>query len=233
MSVARAETPVGLTNVLLPGLYAWVATVALVAYRPGVSTWPRVLAMLALVALVAGPLIAMAQPLWGRRVGVFLYLALCTVTWLLASEELDPVRLEPIRAASGAIGWALFAFGWGSSRKVEHVPEDDPNAIDGPALQPRAALPRGSWVMLLLGLIGALVPILLAWRVRREDHAILAHAVSFVAAVALVSTSAKIALIRGTGGERSPAQRLSSGSGAFMFLTLALALGLVWSVLRK
>lgn len=233
MSLARSATPIALTNILLPGLYAWVATVALVAFRASPPTWPRLVALLALVALVAGPLIAMRSHDWGRRVGVFVFAAFCVLTWLLAWEELDPERLEPIRAASGAIGWALFAFGWGSARKLGHVPEDDPNAIQGAALEPRAALPRGTLIVLLLGMLGASVPLVFAWRVRREDHALLAHAVALVAAVALVSASAKIALARGTGSERQPGQRVVAGSGAFMLLAFALAVGLVWSVLSR
>jgi hypothetical protein len=86
---------------------------------------------------------------------------------------------------------------------------------------------------MLLGLLGASVPLLLAWRVRREDHALLAHAVSLVAAIALVSASAKIALTRGTGTERRPGQRVAAGSGAFMLLAFVLAVGLVWSVLGR
>ncbi len=232
MSLARSATPVALTNILLPGLYAWVATVALVAFRAAEPTLPRLASLMALVALVAGPLIALRDRDWGRRVGVFVFGAFCVLTWLMAWEELDPERLEPIRAASGAIGWALFAFGWGSARKLGHVPEDDPNAIIDKPLEPRTALPRGTLIILLIGMLGALVPLLLAWRVRREDHALLAHAVSFVAAIALVSASAKLALARGTGSERRPADRLGSSSGAFMLLALALAIGLVWSVLR-
>lgn len=218
-------------NVLLPGLYAWVSTVAYPATQKGAAGLARVLAFSALVALVAGPLVAVDRPRLGRAIGVLGFVGLSVITWILLGPVIHVQRLDPLRASLGAVGWALFAFGWGELRQLGSVPEDDPNVIPGPSLPARSALPRGAYPVLVLGVIGAVIPLFLAWRELRPRHALFAHAASVVWAVALITSAARLALDRGRlERERStPARsRLSSATRPLALLTLALALGLLW-----
>jgi hypothetical protein len=221
------------TNMLLPGLYAWVSTVASpVAVRgsPGVA---RVTAILALVALVAGPLVALDRPRLGRAIGVYVFVALALVTWLVGDALIGVQRLEPVRAALGAVSWALFAFGWGTVRTVGNVPEEDPHALSGAPLVARSQLPPGTLIVFGIGLAGAVLPVLLAWRVERPGHALLAHAAALACAIAVVTSAAKVAIARGSWQPITPPRaRLLAATRPLALVSVLLAGGMVWAILR-
>jgi hypothetical protein len=218
---------------LLPGLYAWVSTVMAPVSVRGAPTAARITALLALVALVAGPLLALWRPRLGHAIGVYVFVALSLATWLIADTLIGVQVLEPVRAGLGAVGWALFALGWGTVRTVGHVPEEDPNAIVGAPLPARGRLPRATVFVFSIGLLGATLPLLLAWRVTRAGHSLLAHAVAITCAVALVTTAAKIAIVRGSWQPQPSARvRLLAASRPLALLTVLLAGGMVWAVLR-
>lgn len=229
----RWQTLFTRTNMLLPGLYAWVSTVASPVTARGAPGVARATAILALIALVAGPLVALDRPRIGRAIGVYAFIGLSLVTWLIADTLIGLTRLEPVRAGLGAAGWALFAFGWGTVRTVGSVPEEDPHAIGGPPLPARSELPRGTLIVFTLGLLGALVPLMLAWRVLRPGHALLAHAVAVTCAIATVTAAAKIALARGSWQELTPPRaRLTAATRPLALVTVLLAGGMLWTVLR-
>lgn len=220
-------------NILLPGLYAWVATVMTPASFRGTSTLARVFAMLALVALVAGPLVALDRERLGRAIGVLGFVALCVVTWVLLGSQISVQRLDPLRAALGGVGWALFAFGWGALRHRDHVPEEDPHALAGAPLPARGRLPLGGAVIFGVGMLSALVPLLLAWRIDRTAHALFGHAVALLAAIAVVNAAAKIAVDRGRSRPLKPARlRVNAAVRPLAVLGMLLAAGLVWLMLK-
>lgn len=218
---------------LLPGVYAWVSTVAGPVAARGAPIISRVTAGLALIALIAGPLVALTRPRLGRAIGVYTFVALSLATWLSADALIAMGRLEPVRAGLGAAGWALFAFGWGTVRTLGSVPEEDPNAIAGAPLPARSELPRATLVVFGLGLVGALVPLVLAWRVLRPGHALLAHAAAITAAIATVSAAAKIALARGAWQPVSPPRaRLMAATRPLALVSVLLVGGMLWMILR-
>lgn len=218
---------------LLPGLYAWVSTVAAPVAARGASPWARVTALAALIALVTGPLLALERPRLGRAIGVHVFVALSLATWLLADALVAVQQLEPVRASLGAVSWALFAFGWGTARTVGDVPEEDPHALPGPPLVPRNQLPKGTLVVFAVSLLGALFPLLSAWRVLRPGHALLAQAVAVACAIALVTAGARIALARaGWQPVTPPRARLAAASRPLALVTLLLAAGTLWALLR-
>jgi hypothetical protein len=223
----------GSTNMLLPGAYAWLTTVALPATQRGVSGTARVAAFAALLALLSGPLVALSRPRLGRAIGVLLFVALCTLTWALLGPAIGIERLEPVRALLGTVGWILFALGWGSVRETGSIPEEDPNALPGPPLPVRKRLPRGSMAILAVGMAGGLPALYFAWRVTRPDHALLGHAVAVIAAIALVASGARIAVDRaGYRPPSSPAERINAAARPLGALALLLGLGFVWLLLR-
>src|SRR5688572_21284843 len=121
-------------NILLPGLYAWLLTVGEPATGAGVGWKARALAFLALVALVLGPLLAPDRPIHGRACGVYGFIGLSTLAWWQLGPVVSAEELDPLRAALGALGWMLYAFGWGKTRGRGLVPEDDPHVVPGPLL---------------------------------------------------------------------------------------------------
>ena len=218
---------------LLPGLYAWLTTVGLPALQRGSPAVSRLTAGLGLVALVAGPFLTPRWSRVGRSVGILGFVGLSVLTWALLGPAITVGRLEPIRAALGSVGWALFALGWGSMRELGAVPEDDPNAILGPLLAPRARPPAVSQALLWVGVIGSLLPLYLAWRVTRPDHALFAHAAAVLSAIALVFSAARLAVDRGAYRAPSSARhRLNAAVRPLGALGLALGVGFVWLLVR-
>jgi hypothetical protein len=235
MSAATTERALALparSNMLLPGLLAWISTVAGPAFERGVGAGPRVFAALALAAMVAGPLLSGARPRVGRAVGIHGTVAACLVTWLWLGPRVSVQHLEPVRAAIGAVAWVLFAFGWGAVRG-RGVPEDDPRAILGDPLPARSRLPRGATAVFAVGLLGAAATLFAAWRVGRPSHALLAHAVAIVCAVALVSGAATVAVDRqGWRPVTPPAARLGAAVRPLTVLAAALVLRLAWALVE-
>jgi hypothetical protein len=220
-------------NILLPGLYAWLTTVAYPATQRGASGFAKVTAFAALLALVSGPIVALERPRIGRAIGLLSFVGLSLATWLALGSLLGIQRLEPMRASLGSVGWALFAFGWGDVRRAGSVPEDDPNFLPGPRLPARDKAPPLAMAVFLLGVLGAMVPLFLAWRELRPRHALLAHAAALLWAVALVTAAARIAVGRSALERVEPARlRVSAAVRPLVLLTLALGLGLLWQALR-
>ena len=218
---------------LVPGVYAWLATVLSPTLGREAPSSARVSAFAALVALVAGPYLAVVHPRLGRAVGVFLFVTLCSVTWLFLGSELEVERLDPLQAALGALGWAAFAFGWGSLRQLGTVPEEHPNVLGGTSLRPREALPIGALPVLALSIAGAAGCLALAWRVARPDHSLLAHAAAVACAIAILSAGAKVAIGRGGTQEVQPAsRRVGAASRSLGALLVCVFAGLFWTVLR-
>ncbi|MFO0568876.1 MAG: hypothetical protein U0263_24680 [Polyangiaceae bacterium] len=216
------------TNMLLPGLLAWVSTVGVPAFERGVSAVARVSAIAALVAMVAGPMLEARSARLGRAVGIHATLALSIATWLLLGPVIGVQHLEPVRAAIGAVAWVLFAFGWGAVR-APGVPEEDPRAILGAPLPARSQLPLGSTAIFVVGLVGAAIPLFTAWRVARPHHALLSHAAAVVCAIALVQGGVRIAVERQDHRPMTPpTARLGAAVRPLTLLAVALILRFAW-----
>ena len=215
-------------NVLLPGVYAWAATVLYPVSLHGVSVYARVVAATALATLLAGVALGRRRPSLGRALGLHGFVMACVLAWVLLGPILAVDRLEPTKAAVGAVGWVLFAFGWGGSREPEHVPEDDPRALPGEPLPPRGKLPRGAVLVLSLAIAGAAFPLIFAWRVTRSAHALFAHAVAIGCAVALVSSGAEIAVRRGKWAPVEPqTRRLGQAAASLTILAIVIVVGVI------
>jgi hypothetical protein len=220
-------------NKLLPGVYAWAATVALPATAPEVSQLGRVLAFLALVALVLGPWLSPLRPALGRLLGIHAFVGLSLATWALALRSGTNLAPEPLRAALGGLGWMAYAFGWGDLGRPLRVPEDDPAVLGGPPLPPRAELPRRATIVFGIGLAGALLLVALAWRVGRTPQTVMAHAVALAAGLWLLAATTEVSLTPALRAKGSASERLSRASGTLCALVIVLGLGLLWMVLGR
>jgi hypothetical protein len=213
-------------NLLLPGLYAWAATVLYPASLRGAGWLARSLAAVALVALATGAVFATDhRKTLGRVLGLHGFVAASTLTWIVLGSSLAVERLEPTKAALGGLGWILFAFGWGAVREPARVPEDDPRVLSGEVLEPRGRLPRGATSVLWVSVAGALVPLFFAWRVTRPYHALFAHAVAVGCAVLLVSAGGEIAVRRGRRRSPSPSERVAQARIPLLGLAVVLTVG--------
>lgn len=213
----------------LAALAAWTITVAPAAFARG-SPWPaRMLAILALPAGTIAPFLAVFHRRVARHIGISLFLALAAGSWLLASPAIQPARLDPIRAAIGAVAWGVFALSWRdrwpSGRQVELDP-------DAPMLQARAHLPPLSVPLAGAGALGGLAVLLVAWRVRDPDRALLAQAAAIACSVALSAAAAGVAVFRGR-RQPSASRRLTRHAVRPLLLLVTFAvIGAVVMMLR-
>ncbi|HEX4474944.1 MAG TPA: hypothetical protein VH142_07700 [Polyangiaceae bacterium] len=216
-------------NLLLPGLYAWAATVFYPASFHGAGWLPRVTAALALVALsLAAAFGSRGDGALRRVLGLYGFVALSVLTWLALGRLIAVDHLEPIKAALGAVGWALFAFGWGVVREPARVPEDDPRVLAGDLLRPKGQLSRAAATILTASVVGAALPVCLAWRVTRPYHALFAHSISVLLAIWLVSSGSEIAVGVGHWAPVTPpARRLGQALVPLLLLGLLLIVGVV------
>ena len=146
----------------------------------------------------------------------------------LASRAGVVLAPEPLRAAFGALGWMVYAFGWGELARPLRVPEDDPAVLGGPALTPRAELPRRATLVFAIGVAGALSVVALAWRVSHVPETVMGHAVALAAGLWLLSATTDVALTQAHRAKGSTSERLSRASGTLSALLIALGLGLLW-----
>jgi hypothetical protein len=196
----------GLATILLPGVYAWGATVAWPAFASnGSSPVARTAAAVAAVALFGGPLLARQFLRSGRALGVLGFVGASAAAWGALDAAIRPPQLDTVRAALGALAWGLFALGWGTFPGRTRRPEDDPHAVLSGRLPPRARLPR-SVSLGFAGLLAASLALpLLAWRVERPGAALLAQAVALASSVALLGVGSRVLLApKGPARVKSP-----------------------------
>ena len=220
-------------NTVLPGLYAWLTTVALPSVQHGAPSSARVSAFFSLLALVAAPVFVHERPFLGRALGIFGFVGCSLLTWLLLGAGLVQNAGDPLLPALGAVAFTLYALGWGSLRRRDVVPEDAPNVIPGPPLQPRARPHALSPLVLGLILVSALVPVFLAFRVAESERALFAHAVAILAAILTITVGSRVALNLGQRRGRPPvAERLNAAAVPLALLALTFGLGFLWLVVR-
>ena len=221
-------------NILVPGLYAWATTVAAPAFSDRGSLASRLAAGAAAGALLVGPLLVQHHPRAGRAVGILVFGALCVASWALGGRALGVTEVDPIRAALGALGWALFAFGWGAVRLPMPVSDQDvESSADGRPLLPRGALPPAARLIFAVSLIGGVAPMLVAWRVARPEQGLLGHAVATLCAIAMVTAGAHIALERPARRVfLGPRNRVVRAARPLVLVMLLVAVGVLWRFLR-
>ena len=220
-------------NTVLPGLYAWLTTVLLPSFNHGARASARLTAFLALVALLTAPLFVNERPLLGRVLGIFGFIGSSLLTWVLLGAGLVRNPGDPLLSALGAVGFTLYALGWGSLRRRGAVPEDAPNVIPGPPLQPRARPhPVAPFVFGLI-LVSALLPVFLAFRVVDAERGLFAHAIAILAAILTITVGARVAT--SLGQRRTlpvSAERLNAAAVPLALSALLFGLGFLWLVVR-
>lgn len=208
----------------LTAVVAWSVTIAPAALARAAPLPARVLGLAALIAGASGPLLAVGRRRLGRHVGISLFLGLATLTWLLASPAIQPSRLDPVRAALGAIAWGLFALSWSGPRREAAAPPSD---LTSPVLQARATLPPFAAPIAGVGIAVGLACLVMAWRTRESDRALLAHGVALACAVALITASAAIAIGRGKARHRGTHRLPSRAVRSLFALAIATVIGIV------
>lgn len=213
-------------NVLLPGTYAWGATVASPGFASGGGA--RVAAGAALAALWVGAGLAPFYPRVGRALGITVFAGASLLTWTLARDAISVERIDAVRGCLGGLGWLLTMLGWGAMRAEAGVPAGNAHARPSP-LEPRRSLPLTSWLLVGVAFSAAAGPLVAAWSVARAEHALLAQAAAVLAAIALVTVGGLAAVERNQASPvGAPSVRLRGARGGLALLVLGLSGGLLW-----
>jgi hypothetical protein len=180
----------GFLDLLAPGLYAWGVTVAWPASQRLAPFGSRLLAGAALLSLVASAFLTRYWPAAARTAGLWLFLACSLGAWAMLARSIAPTHLDPVHGVLGSVGWAAFAIVWGGERPAPEEP-DAPPAPLRPLPWPDAR--RKTTLIMALVAVAASIPMALAWWVESTERALLAHAVSLAAGIALVACAADLA----------------------------------------
>jgi hypothetical protein len=192
-----------LAAVLLPGLYAWGATVAWPAFTTAGASLPaRLGAGGAAIALFLGLGLARRHPVLGRAVGVLGCLGCSAISWGALGNVLRVPPLDPVRAALGALAWGLFALGWGAfPGTLGRLVAEPTAAARLPSRGQLSLSTRAGFVLLVC--VAVALP-LLAWRVERPGVALLAQAMALAASVGLLNVGTRVLLLRPNSVRRPP-----------------------------
>ena len=199
-----------LFDVAIPGIYAWVVTVAVPVYQKDSPVWPWACAWVAFACLLltSGLVVSSRLRAWSAISVTGFVMSSASVWFLLAPFEVAHGFL-------GALGWAAFAIGWVRAAETAELPVG--TAAHRLDLLPRHRVHRASWATLAIGVVGALVVIALAWNIEGRERSLLGHAVAGFGALSLMTAAATHASVV---GRQAVPRRLSKGQ-------LGRALGLV------
>jgi hypothetical protein len=211
-------------------LIAWSATLAPSGFGRGAPAGALVLALAALGAGLAGPLVARTRPRVGRHLGISLFVALAVATWLAGAQAIHPLRLESVRGAFGAIAWGVFALSWSDRWGPRTaVVAADP---DAPLLLPRASLPAGAIPITAFGVALGLAYVVMAFRVHEPDRALVSQAVALACAVGMVTAAGVVATARGKRRSTSGRRLTPPVVRALLLLFTAAVAGALYTALR-
>lgn len=234
--VAHALREPGTLQRLLCATLAWTVTVLPVAFSAASPAVARLFASFALLAALIGPALAVRRRHLGRYVGISGFLLLATVTWLLGRQALDPLRIDSVRAAIGAVAWGVYALSWGepwtafgAPDKAEKKPEGEPTA----PLRARATLAPLAVPIATIGAVSAVALMIFVWQIRDSSRSLVAQVLGVAVCVGLVSGSATVAIARGKARVPSERRVNSRVVRALVFLVFFAVTGAVILAVRK
>lgn len=196
-------------DVAIPGLYAWVVTIALPVRQLEAHGWALLASWISLLSLTATSAISATPFRRWSPIAVAVFLGASALVWFL---------IEPFEASLGllgSIGWASFAVGW--IRAAATREELDVSAARAIELAPRHPFSVLAGVFVGVALIGAVVLVFLAFRIEGRERALLGQAVAVMGTLSLLTIAASSSA---TFGRKAAAR---SFSAAQLGRTLALA----------
>ena len=180
----------------IPGLYAWAVTVAPAAFGKAGNAFAKVLAVLAVVALCAGLALERRHPRAARASSVWGFSIASALVWAVAPASLTPIHLEVTRGLAGMLGWALFAFACAAPAIPREASND--RILEGAPLRPRARMPKGDTLVMVLGALLACSLQAIGWQAVGPERAVLVRLVCLACGLAVLGAATTIALARHT-----------------------------------
>lgn len=219
----------------LAAVAAWAITVAPLAATGRSSLGVRALAMLALLPGLAGPQLIVRDHRIARHVGVTGFLLATVAAWGLATKDQLLSTVDPFRALLGVLAWGVYAVAWSHPWSVPDVDLKLAPVGDTSGLKPRRRMPAAAVGVAGGGVVGALACLALAWSITEPDRAVLGHAAAVGCAIALITSSASLAVIAGRDRGKSSRTRLPLDKrvlNTLLAMLLLLVLGLAIHFVR-
>ena len=183
-------------DVAIPGLYAWVVTVAWPLRAPDTNVWAYAFAGIALLSLGASCLLVASRLRLWSAISVGTLISASATTWFLLGAEMQSLGIL------GSLGWAAFAIGWVRASGTYELGGGTGAAVL--ALAPRREVGWSARLLVGIGVVGALIGLALAWRIEGRERALLGHAIALLGALQVLTISSSAALTVGQKAE-SPA----------------------------
>jgi hypothetical protein len=208
------------------GAYAWAVTVAPAAWSRGAAPIAKVIALLALVALGAG----FTEWRFGeraRRVALWGFVFACAIVWSAVPTSLGVLHVDALRGVAGVLGWALFGLTFAApARSLVEA-----GVARSRALPPRQVLAPGDRIYLWVGALVAGATQAVGWNTPSTERSLLVRFAVLGAGIAIVATSADLALARHLPRtEPSPRRRLASAVPALVVLGVLVLVGALFAV---
>lgn len=177
-------------------------------------------------ALIVGVALERRRSPSAPLVGIWGFMAALLLTWLSSPMVVDIARVDTIRGALGAGGFALYSLAWGVPDVLRRlVPEDDPRADTSTPLDAREQLPAAARWITGLGVLSATILLFFAWRIREVPRGLFAQSLAALLAVLVISAASEIAVGRKDYVAPSATSRLQRASTSLLLLGLMIALG--------
>jgi hypothetical protein len=120
---------------------------------------------------------------------IILYVSASAAVWFLLGSDASSLGLL------GVVGYAAFAIGWVRANGTRDVRDGVPaHLLDVP---PRRVPLFREKLLLFFRVLGAAVPMLLAWRIDSKDRALLGHAIALLGALQILSIASTQAVAVG------------------------------------
>jgi len=211
-----------LFDVAIPGLYAWVVTVAVPINQTDSHGWPVVCSWLAAIGLVAASGLVISRWRAWSAVAVAIFTTASACVWFL----IQPV--EVVLGFLGSLGWASFAIGWVRAAETGEVATSvAARRLD---LLPRHQMPALAWIAIGVSVLGSVVVLGLAWTIEGRERSLLGHAVAVLGALSLMAAAATASSVI---GRKAAVRPFSRGQlGRTLALMALFALGCWLTFLR-
>ena len=226
LRLERFLVPGAAAQASVPGIYAWAVTVAPVVWGHNqISALAEIAVVLAPVFLLGG---VVAERWWGERgrtVSLWGFTLSCAVAWSSAPTAVTTSLSDAVRAASGMLGWGVFAFAVAGPPlgKGVSVP-----LAERPPLGARRDLPRGDIAYVAAGVLLAATMQLFGWQVAPTERALLIRLIALAAGLAILGAWTEAAIARhGARAVALPRVRLRAALVPIILLVVLAARGVL------
>lgn len=182
----------------LAGLAVWAISIAPLTLDAQANAPLRLAATLCLTPALAGAWQLQSNPRLARHLGVTLFTGLAVACWAMASVQGILGKFDQFQAGLGALAWAVFATSW---THPWSVPDSQLGlAPEGETLnlKPRRPPRRATLFIVAFGTLCGLGCLAAAATITGGTRAVLAQVIATAAAIAFISTSARLAALGGT-----------------------------------